>query len=325
MEGHVEQQAGSLTADSSRPLLDSLRERLTPAQGELLRRLWANSDHLGWVTAKALFYRLPVSDSRNELERLGGSLVTETTGDMDESYALRLLGALVGNRGNEFEALLSKFLAYEANRYDEDMDVKDITRAEVERDLHLGEEDLAAIYRLLTIAVHTLCNGCSGGPNWSVGVMRNIHDLTEVTDWRRFVREHALHDNDPNLPVRARARDKYEAQQRAQKIGISNLPVSSVPASPLMRKTIMAKECCFRGSVRQPPRRQTWSNRSRSRSVTDIRRLRPKSRSGKMRPRRCGSPSFTSPRLESFLVPLCSPCTRHMAARGFAAGKDKRG
>lgn len=215
--------------DRTEAVLSGLRARITPQQHELLRRLWEGGDHLGWVTAKSLFHKLPTSSSRRALENLRGSLVTEATGGMEESYVIRLLGALVGERGVEFEDLLSRFLAYEVKRYDDDMNVKDITKAEVERDLHLSESALSDLYRLVTIAVPTLCNGSSGGSSWSLGVLKNIHDLTEVTDWPRFVREHALRNYDPAVPVRAAGRDEYLARKREDEVVTADIPAFWLP------------------------------------------------------------------------------------------------
>jgi len=215
--------------DRTEAVLRSLRTRATPEQRELLRRLWHGGDHLGWVTAKSLFHRLPLSTSRRALEGLGGSIVAEATGGMDETYVPRLLGALVSEQGEEFEALLARFLAYEVKRYDDDKNVEKITKAEVERDLHLSGPALSDLYRLVNIAVPTLCNGSSGGPEWTLGVLRNIHDLTEVKEWSRFVREHALRNYDPALPVRTVARDEYLARHRQDEVDKADIPSFWLP------------------------------------------------------------------------------------------------
>ncbi|HKQ56964.1 MAG TPA: hypothetical protein VJY35_03775 [Candidatus Eisenbacteria bacterium] len=215
--------------DRSALILRALRKKITPEQEELLRRLWEGGDFRSWTTAKSLFHKLPVASSRRALEDLGGSIVAETTGGIDETYVLRLLGAIVSQRGVEFEKLLARFLAYEVKRYDEDSNVKDITKAEVERDLHLTEPDLSDLYRLVTMPGAWLCNGSSGPPDWRFGVLKNVHDLTEVQDWHRFVREHALSDYDPSLPVRAAARESFDARRPLDRPAPS--PVHSVTMS----------------------------------------------------------------------------------------------
>ena len=215
--------------DSSATMLDHIRARIKPDQHELLRRLWDGGDHLGWVTAKSLFHKLPASSARRALEGLGGSIITEATGGTEESYVLRLLGALASERGREFEDVLARYLAYSVKRYEDNAEVREITKAEVERDLTIPEPLLSAIYRLAMMALPSLANGGSGPPDWKLGVLRNIHDLTDVKDWTRFVREHALKSYDPAEPVRAAARDQYLARLRAGTSATLDLPTFWVP------------------------------------------------------------------------------------------------
>jgi AraC-like DNA-binding protein len=189
----------------------------------LLRRLWTGGDHLGWATAKSIFHGLRTSSTRKALESLGGSLVVETQGGMDESYILTPLGALVGERGAEFEQLLARFLAYEVARYNENYSVEEITREEVERDLGMSETELADLFRLVKLNP-SFDNGGSGGPNWKVRVMKSIHDFTEVSDWPRFVREHALEGYDSALPVRSAARAEYATRQQVTREADADVP-----------------------------------------------------------------------------------------------------
>jgi len=215
--------------DQSAIVMEAIRARITPEQHGLLCRLWDGGDHLGWVTAKALLHRRPPAETRRALEGLGGSLVTEATGGMDESYVLRLLGALASERGRAFEDVLARYLAYSVKRYEDDAGVKEITQAEVERDLGITEPLLSAIYRLAMMALPSLANGGSGPPNWKLNVMRDIHDLTDVKDWHRFVREHALKGYDPAEPVRAAARDQYLARRQASTQARVDLPEFWLP------------------------------------------------------------------------------------------------
>ena len=215
--------------DQSAIVLEAIRARITPDQHELLRRLWEAGDHVGWVTAKSLLHKLPASSARRALESLGGSIVTEATGGMEESYVLRFLGALVSEGGREFEEVMARYLAYSVRRYEDSAEVSEITKAEVEHDLAIPEPLLSAIYRLAMMALPSLANGGSGPPDWRLGVLRNIHDLTDVKDWTRFVREYALKGYDPAEPVRAAARDPYLARQRARTIARVDLPAFWVP------------------------------------------------------------------------------------------------
>lgn len=209
--------------DDSGTTLGGLRDHLTDAQREMLRRLWIGRDHLGWVTARTLFHRLPVSAARKTLESLGGSVLKETQGGMEESYALTRLGALLGEHGPEFEQLLARYLAYEVERYDADSNVEEIAHAEVQRDLKLSESELTDLFRLITMSP-SFDNGSAGGQLWKVRVMKNVHDLTEVRDWPRYVRENALKDYDPALPVRAVAREEYDARRRGAEVEEADLP-----------------------------------------------------------------------------------------------------
>ena len=199
--------------------VDKLRAQLTAEQRVLIERLWNHNDPLGWMPAKFLFHKLPVGSARESLEGLGGSVVVETQGTQDESYVLRLLGAFLSERGPEFEELLAKYLAYIVGRYDADPAVKEITSEEVERDIHLSEPALSDLPRLVNMSLPSFCSGSSRGQStWTLGIPRDILDLAEVRDWHRFVRERALRDYDPRLPVRANERLKYgtRVQQVAQ-------------------------------------------------------------------------------------------------------------
>jgi hypothetical protein len=79
------------------------------------------------------------------------------------------------------------------------------------------------------MAVPSLSNGSSGPPDWRLGVLANIHDLTDVKDWPRFVREHALKTYDPAEPVRAAARDQYLARRHVSAFTRADTPTFWLP------------------------------------------------------------------------------------------------
>ena len=196
--------------------LDQLRAKVTAEQKELLRRLWELADHrTDLVLAKLLFHGLhPVSAYRRALDALGGSVVGEMRGGMEETYGLTLLGALLHEHGLEFENLLGRYLAYLVERYNADPTVKEITRTDTERDMRLSEPALSDLPRLVNMASPSLCNGCMRGDGtWSLNVPREIHDLTEVVDWSHFIQERALVGYDPNRPVRPDGRPGLRRQR----------------------------------------------------------------------------------------------------------------
>ncbi len=196
-------------------LVDELRARVTQEQRVLLTRLWNPSAPFGWTPAKLLFHQLPTTASRTALEGLGGSAVAETHGTKDESYALMLLGAFLGDRGPELEKLLARYLAYLVQRYDADPSISAISSQDVARDLMLSDPELNDLPYLVNMALPSLCSGSSRSQDgWTLGVPRDIHDLAEVRDWPRYIRERALRDYDPKLPVRASARSEYANRQQ---------------------------------------------------------------------------------------------------------------
>ncbi len=197
--------------------VDDLRAEITPEQRTLLARLWNPSEPFGTTPAKLLFHRLSATRSRQALAKLGGNVVTEMRGGPDESYTLQLLGALLSDRGPEFESLLARYLAYIVKRYDADPAIKQVTREEVERDLGLTGLALRDLPHLVNLG--SFCSGSTTSPtSWTLGMPRDIHDLAEVQDWSRFIRERALRGYDPQMPVPANARLEYRArvQQAAQ-------------------------------------------------------------------------------------------------------------
>lgn len=191
--------------------VDVLRANVTGLQRTLLGRLWSHEPPLGWVTANALLHRLPPTEARKAVEALGGSVVAETQGGQEESYVLTLLGALLHERGPEFERLLGRYLAYLVERYNADSMLSEITSEDVARDLSFSELDRTDLYRLVTMASPSLSSGSSRGPkDWSLRVPRELPDLTEVQNWTRFIRERAMAGYDPQLPVRVLARREHE-------------------------------------------------------------------------------------------------------------------
>jgi hypothetical protein len=216
-------------------LVDELRAKVTPEQRVLLARLWKPSEPFGWTPAKLLFHQLPTAASRSALEVLGGSAVAETQGTQDESYVLRLLGAFLGDRGPEREQLLARYLAYLVQRYDADPSISEISSEDVARDLMLSEPELSDLPYLVNMAMPSFCSGSSRNQDgWTLGTPRDIHDLAEVRDWPRYIRERALRDYDPKLPVRASARAEYlnrrqlVAQRRRRREAEESLPTPAM-------------------------------------------------------------------------------------------------
>ena len=185
--------------------VDSLRDKLTDQQGELLSAIWEyylqNNE---WVPCRVLHGRFldPGKNAvRRMLEELEARIVFVSDEFGKQGYRLTFLGVMLTRKGQGAEELLVKYLEYLRERFLSDPEFDEITSQEVETALHLSAEESGTLNKLLHIGQLFARSASYGEGRWTAGVPSDIDDLPSVRDFRRYVRERAAIVSSPTPPI----------------------------------------------------------------------------------------------------------------------------
>ncbi len=140
------------------------------------------------------------------LEACGGSIVYESEDNGIPHYALTFLGVLLSSEGEELENLIVLYLDFACRKAIEEPQRDHVSSKEIASELHLTPQQVANLGRVLFLSrfVH---NGSLGVERWDAGLPRDIEDLPK--DLLSHVRNTAIKDYDPNMPVGSIQRTSY--------------------------------------------------------------------------------------------------------------------
>jgi hypothetical protein len=195
--------------------LDTLRSQFTSQQRSILAVIWQHYVKEGhWMRARVLHTTGEGKTVvRPLLERFGGSVVYEQEENGILHYGLTFLGVLLSSFGEHVEELLTGYLRIARTLALKEPERTHVSSEEACNMLGLNPHELAELGRALFLSPFT--SGGSSGPNeWNVRLPRDIEDFKE--DPRPRVREAALADYDPNVPLPSYDRTAYYLADRAR-------------------------------------------------------------------------------------------------------------
>lgn len=217
--------------------LDALRAKLTPDQRRLLSAIWSHylNERL-WIPTRVLHSTVVGGKhiARPLLERLGGKVVYEREESGGSQYALTFLGVMLSSDGDRAEKLLTSYIRVARQLALQEPARTKVTSREVGEHLGLTSEELTFLGRVFMIspAAAQLTGGWSFGSDnqWEVVLPGNIEDWPD--DPRQTIREAALRDYDPSVPLSPNEQAAYYPAKMRR--GITQEEAGSRPAQPIV-------------------------------------------------------------------------------------------
>lgn len=205
------------------PRFLDLKNKLTEDQRSLLTEIWAHHLETGqWILGRKLrhLYR---NLGREGVETafqdpLGGTVVQEARESGLEKYRLTILGVLLSDRGEEAERLLARYLSYVRDEFQRDPDITQIRSGNAAAALGLTKQELQQLWDLLLLA--GAWTGSAGGnrDGWSAGLPHDVEDLFRVPDLEHYVREKAMEDYHPEVPIDEARRQRMLPWRRGARV-----------------------------------------------------------------------------------------------------------
>jgi diguanylate cyclase (GGDEF)-like protein len=197
----------------------SLRSQLTPGQLEILTTIWDYYQTSSkWIRSGALHHELgkDAHEVLSILAPLGGSVVFDTP-NSPKRYVLTFLGIILTDLGGDVETALATYLETVRGMYLSDFELENVDLRNVATKLGLDREKSKFLEEVVFLSPFM-----GGGGGGVVGIPPDLDDLVRVQDFHTYVRDRAIRDYDPAVPIDGNKRMGYLDRAFRERIADAN-------------------------------------------------------------------------------------------------------
>lgn len=203
---------------TERPVLAELRKHLTEDQRNVLNAVWEYyRDHKKWIPTRLLHHQMKKEIVLAALKPLGGTIVSKIWElNRKQSYQLKLLGVLLSDYGSEVEELLVRYFEYLRSEFQLNPEIEKIDSDAIKKGLQLTDGQTQLMGQLIYLG-QFWGGDASFGEKRECDVPRDIDDLPDITDLRRYVQEKVIESYDPKAPVEPDDQLRYSLTKGSKK------------------------------------------------------------------------------------------------------------
>jgi len=211
---------------------DELREQITPDQRWVLSKIWNHYlEKDEWMLEQVLYHPSQGNKSKETISSAIKSLKGLVIGVNDKRgtrYRLTLPGVLLSDRGKEVEGIISFYLKYLRCMYGGNPDIESIKSQDLVDEKRISKDWAQQLGKLILLSGflsggsfslqdafgEEIKVGSVVGVEWSADVPAELlPKLSEIKDFPAYIRERAMEEYDPDLPVDETERVFYKREE----------------------------------------------------------------------------------------------------------------
>lgn len=190
--------------------LDILRSQVNTQQQQMLQEIWLYyQKEKKWIPIRLMHSKFESKELvRNELQRLGGSIVFEITVNGNYCYGLSLLGLLLSYSGEQIEELIITYLNIVKAMIKADPLLTIVKSIDLNSRFRINTSELELLeFPLFYFSSPFAAGGSYGSGHWEAGIPASIEDIPE--DTKSYVHKIVMINYDKNVPVSEAERSSY--------------------------------------------------------------------------------------------------------------------